>query len=134
MASRKVSLTTLANDPDVTAAAAAPIEEPAQPAVDLRTSGTSEVPKSVPAPPVRAAAPPRAHYSDYIRKETRLRADQLDDLATIARRLNRARPSDQPRLTENSLIRVAVDLLLAQREHLVGRTEDELRTHLLHRT
>jgi hypothetical protein len=137
MAPRKVSLTALANDPDVTAAAApAPAVNPTEPAVDLRTSGSFEVAKAVAAAspaPVAIAAPRRAHYSDYLRKETRLRADQLDALAAIARRLNRSRPPDQPRITENSLIRVAVDLLLSQ-ERLAGSTEDDIRTHLLRRT
>jgi hypothetical protein len=61
------------------------------------------------------------------RKELRLRADQLDELAQLRRGLNRQREGEGERITENTLIRVAVDLLLAQAGRLRGATEDELR-------
>jgi hypothetical protein len=61
------------------------------------------------------------------RKELRLRADQLDDLARLRRGLNRQRRGEGERITENTLIRVAVDLLLARASELRGLTEDELR-------
>jgi len=61
------------------------------------------------------------------RKELRLRADQLDELARLRRALNRQRRGEGERITENTLIRVAVDLLLKQADALQGRTEDELR-------
>jgi hypothetical protein len=61
------------------------------------------------------------------RKELRLRADQLDDLARLRRGLNRQRGGEGERITENTLIRVAVDLLLARAGKLHGLTEDELR-------
>jgi hypothetical protein len=61
------------------------------------------------------------------RKELRLRADQLDDLARLRRGLNRQRGGEGERITENTLIRVAVDLLLARAGNLHGLTEDELR-------
>ncbi|NEO86448.1 MAG: hypothetical protein F6J87_19640 [Spirulina sp. SIO3F2] len=65
-------------------------------------------------------------YLTLVRKETRLREDQLDELTRLTRRLNRARNGGE-RLTENTLIRVAVDLLLSQSEALSGNTEHELR-------
>jgi hypothetical protein len=61
------------------------------------------------------------------RKELRLRADQLDELARLRRGLNRQRGGEGERITENTLIRVAVDLLLARTGQLRGTTEDELR-------
>jgi hypothetical protein len=61
------------------------------------------------------------------RKELRLRADQLDELARLRRTLNRQRAGDGERITENTLIRVAVDMLLGRAGRLRGTTEDELR-------
>lgn len=61
------------------------------------------------------------------RKELRLRADQLDELARIRRTLNRQRGGEGERITENTLIRVAVDMLLGRAGTLSGTTEDELR-------
>ena len=61
------------------------------------------------------------------RKELRLRADQLDELARIRRTLNRQRGGEGERITENTLIRVAVDMLLSRAGKLRGTTEDELR-------
>jgi hypothetical protein len=61
------------------------------------------------------------------RKELRLRADQLDELARLRRILNRQRGGEGERITENTLIRVAVDLLLTRSGHLRGITEDQLR-------
>ncbi len=73
-------------------------------------SQTSEVPK----------------YLTLVRKETRLRDDQLDQLTAITRKLNRQRQRKGERITENTLIRIAVDLLLNQEQQLEGITEDEL--------
>jgi hypothetical protein len=61
------------------------------------------------------------------RKGLRLRADQLDELARIRRTLNRQRGGEGERITENTLIRVAVDMLLGRAGKLRGTTEDELR-------
>ena len=73
-------------------------------------SQTSEVPK----------------YLTLVRKETRLRDDQLEQLTAITRKLNRQRQRKGERITENTLIRIAVDLLLNQEQQLEGITEDEL--------
>lgn len=77
-------------------------------------SQTSEVPK----------------YLTLVRKETRLRDDQLEKLTAITRKLNRQRQRKGERITENTLIRIAVDLLLNQEQQLEGTTEDELLTSL----
>jgi hypothetical protein len=66
------------------------------------------------------------HYSDYQRKETRLRTDQQNALTENARRLNREKGSGGPRITDNTLIRVAVDLLLERSDRLAGSDEKEL--------
>ena len=66
-------------------------------------------------------------YLRFVRKETRLREDQQNQLTLQARRLNRAKKSPGARITENSLIRVAVDLFLAQIDRAVGDDEDAIR-------
>jgi hypothetical protein len=68
-------------------------------------------------------------YLTLIRKETRLREDQLEKLTVLTRKLNRQRRGGE-RITENTLIRVAIDLLLEQSEELKGSTESELREAL----
>jgi len=67
------------------------------------------------APPAQASPPgerPLPPYLTYVRKECRLRPDQLDALTALARKLNRERKGKGERITENTLIRWAVDLLL----------------------
>ncbi|NEP00557.1 MAG: hypothetical protein F6K58_18165 [Symploca sp. SIO2E9] len=64
-----------------------------------------------------------------VRKETRLREDQLEQLTAVTRKLNRRKRGGE-RITENTLIRVAVDLLLSQSEQLSGATEAQLRESL----
>jgi hypothetical protein len=88
-----------------------------------------------PRPPRRARATSTAGVTDsqtpkwqrLERKELRLRADQLDELARLRRALNRQRRGEGERITENTLIRVAVDMLLGRADRLRGTTEDELR-------
>ena len=70
------------------------------------------------------------NYLSLTRKETRFRDDQLEQLTTITRQLNKQRQGQGERITENTLIRVAVDLLLSQSEQLQGNTEEELTTSL----
>ncbi len=65
-------------------------------------------------------------YLTLVRKETRLRDDQLEQLTAITRKLNRQRQGKGERITENTLIRIAVDLLLNQEQQLQGTAEDEL--------
>ena len=66
-------------------------------------------------------------YLRFVRKETRLREDQQNQLTVQARRLNRAKKTAGARITENSLIRVAVDLFLAQADRAAGDDEDAIR-------
>ena len=69
-------------------------------------------------------------YLQLERKEVRLRLDQMDNLTAFTRRLNKARKGKGERLTENTLIRTAIDLLLENSSKLQGTTEDELRGSL----
>jgi hypothetical protein len=69
-------------------------------------------------------------YLEFERKETRLRVDQLRELTEHARRLNRTKGAGGPRITENTLIRIAVDLLLADIDRADGSTEERIRRSL----
>ncbi|WP_331719450.1 hypothetical protein [Streptomyces sp. NBC_01174] len=64
-------------------------------------------------------------------KYTAIREDQWADLDALARELMDARSRKGRRITSNSLIRVAIDALLAQRDQLVGDDETELRVNYL---
>ncbi|MFF4647467.1 hypothetical protein [Streptomyces sp. NPDC001389] len=59
-------------------------------------------------------------------KYVQLRGDQLIELDVLARELQAARTSKSERITANTVIRVAVDTILARRGVLVGNTEEEL--------
>ncbi|WP_071330933.1 chromosome segregation ATPase [Streptomyces sampsonii] len=71
--------------------------------------------------------------SDERPKWVPLREDQHSELSTIARELMRARSQKAERITENTIIRVLVDLAARHPELLAGDTEDELRTYILGR-
>lgn len=76
----------------------------------------------------RSLAPePVPKFLRLTRKETRVREDQYTELTALTRSLMRERISRRERITENTLIRVAIDLLLAHRDQLRGSDEDELR-------
>lgn len=64
-------------------------------------------------------------------KYAQMHTDQFDDLTPLARELQDAKQPDTPRITENTLIRVAVDLLLELEPHLHGDTEEDIRENLL---
>lgn len=66
-------------------------------------------------------------FDELERKEARLRVDQLDDLDRLTKRIKRNKPAGGERITDNTLVRVAVDLLLANSDVLDGSTEAELR-------
>lgn len=66
-------------------------------------------------------------YLTFVRKETRLRPDQLGELTDLARRLARSKLPGGHRITENTLIRIGVDLLVRKADELDGSTEAELR-------
>ena len=100
--------------------------------------GSSAEPAEPPAATPPAATKPKTRsrtpapgtwvrYDELERKETRLRADQYRQLSDLSRHLNRLRAGDGERITENTLIRVAIDLLLDRTDSLAGTTEIALR-------
>lgn len=83
--------------------------------LEVTESGSAEIPK----------------WRRLQRKEARLREDQISELARLRRRLSRQRNQRFEPLTDNTLIRVAVDLLLERADELSGDSEDQLRESLL---
>jgi hypothetical protein len=75
----------------------------------------------------RPAQPDMPKFARLTRKEARVREDQYAALSGLARTLMRKRKVKDERITENTLIRVAIDLLLAHQGALRGATEEELR-------
>ncbi|QCU79662.1 hypothetical protein E7744_14990 (plasmid) [Citricoccus sp. SGAir0253] len=61
-----------------------------------------------------------------MRKESRITQAQADQLSSLVRSLNMARRGEGERITDNTLIRVAIGLLLERAEELQGTTEAEL--------
>ena len=111
-------------------AAAEGAPAPAPPKAPARTRRAGAPRAARPAPESRTAGVTEsqtAKWKGLERKELRLRADQLDELARLRRQLNRQRAGDGERITENTLIRVAVDMLLSRADRVRGTTEDELR-------
>jgi hypothetical protein len=87
---------------------------------------TSGVTESVSSRAPEGDDPSLPRYLRLTRKEVRFREDQLDALDRVVRRLVRARRGGSERITENTLVRVAVDLLLERADALSGGTEAEL--------
>lgn len=118
----RANLGALLGNIDDPAAAAKPstlVETAPEPPAKTPQPEPREAPKVVaPEPaskPLTAAAPVEtAPYLRLVRKETRLREDQQNQLTLEARRLNRAKATGTARITDNTLIRIAVDLLLAR--------------------
>jgi len=79
-----------------------------------------------------SAPAPTPLYRRLARKEARLREDQYVALSRLVRVLARRRTDRSgARLTENTLIRVAIDLLLSRANRLTGNNERELRASVL---
>ena len=119
------------------AAVDAPAPEESAPAQPLTEDGPKPAPTTAdgrrrngerrPKPAAKPAVGEWVRFDEYERKETRLRDDQYGRLTAASRRLNRQRKGEGERITENTLIRVAIDLLLAQESSLAGKTESQLR-------
>lgn len=71
-----------------------------------------------------------AKWLTFERKETRQRPDQIKWIEAKRKDLNAVRGGEGERLTDNTLIRVALDLLMQRGDELAGTTEDELRRPL----
>jgi len=76
------------------------------------------------------AGPDVPKWLTFEPKPTRQRRDQLDWLEAKRKELNAIRGRTGERLTDNTLIRVAVDLLMVNGDRLQGATEAELRASL----
>ena len=103
--------------PEPTAPLTAPLPKPAPPAALDPSSGAQDVPK----------------YLRLVRHDLRARADQLEGIAALRRRIlaDRTRGERSERITDNTLIRVALDLLLEHSDDLAGATEDQIRQSAL---
>lgn len=85
--------------------------------------GTAEVPKS-------RSSDDTPKWKKLESKDVRFRSDQLTELEQLRRRVAAARDDKTERFTTNTLVRVAVDLLLSRADDLEGDTEDALRESL----
>lgn len=105
------------------------------PTSEVSESDSSELPKSETSgvPESKSSEVSDSDMSDVPkfqaleRKDTRLRPDQVEELRRLAKRLSQARTDRSERITENTLIRVALDMLFARSEALRGNNEAELR-------
>lgn len=89
---------------------------------------------ATPATPAPAAVASEPLYLRLVRKETRLREEQYETLTEYARKLNRAKaPGAGERITENTLIRIAIDLLIPHLSEMNGKDEAELRESVTNR-
>lgn len=103
-----------------------PVTRDIEEAASAPQTGSSVVPDSV----STTGEGPR--YLQLTRKEVRFRDDHLEALDKLARRLQRARRGHTgERITENTLVRVAVAALLQRADDLMGKTEAELLESLL---
>lgn len=81
---------------------------------------------TVPAAGRKEVADVGPRYLTLMRKESRITQSQADQLSSLVRSLNMSRRGKGERITDNTLIRVAIGLLLERREELGGTTEVEL--------
>ena len=72
----------------------------------------------------------RPHYTQLVRKELRVFQDQAMDLKILTMTINNNKLGMGERITDNTLVRVAIDLLLERKADLSGTTESELRESL----
>lgn len=77
-----------------------------------------------------SAASVRPHYTQLVRKELRVFQDQAMDLKILTMTINNNKLGMGERITDNTLVRVAIDLLLERKADLSGTTESELRDSL----
>lgn len=70
-------------------------------------------------------------YATMARLEARVRPDQASALTELRRRVAANRENKAERITDNTLLRLAVDLLLENADRIHGNTEDEMRRALL---
>jgi hypothetical protein len=88
-------------------------------------------PRESGSPRARAGSEEQPRYRQQMRLEARLWPEQLPALSALRREISQARTERGERITDNTLIRIAVDLLLAHADQLQGNTEEELRASVL---
>jgi hypothetical protein len=121
----------LGDDIAVAGPAAPPVEKaaPTAPPAAAPTTAPVSAPTAPPAAePQDVRSVPR--WLTYERKETRIRPDQLEWVEAQRKELNQRRQGAGERLTDNTLIRVALDLLMKHQGELQGVTEEQLRQSL----
>lgn len=89
---------------------------------------TKPAAQATPAPSTSSLDVPK--WLTFEPKPTRQRRDQLDWIEAKRKELNALRARAGERLTDNTLIRVAIDLLIVNGDRLQGTTEAELRASL----
>lgn len=94
---------------------------------EVPESGNSVGTESVTTEVSESGSSERPKFRTLERKDVRLRGDQLDALAQMTRHVAAARTERSERITENTLVRVAIDLLMDHAGQLHGNTETELR-------
>jgi hypothetical protein len=94
----------------------------------VRPKGVRPTGAPEPRPPAEVLGLPK--YLRLERKELLIWPDQITQLSILARVLNRNRRGAGERITTNTLIRVAVALLLSRSQDLAGTTEEELHRSL----
>lgn len=65
-------------------------------------------------------------WEEMDRKEVRVYSDQVLALTTLRLRINKGKKGSE-RVTDNTLIRTAIDLLLERQDNIGGVTENEIR-------
>lgn len=98
---------------------------------DSQSLAVTESGTSTPSEAVTSAVPEAPLYLRLQRKEARLRVDQADALGSLRRQLMRRRVHrGGDAITDNTLLRLAVDLLLTRAGELRGDDEAALRASL----
>lgn len=104
---------------------------PAAPAPAMANTSAAEL--KPPAESKDLSGPARPHYTQLLRKELRVFQDQAADLKMLTMHINslkRGSGERGERITDNTLVRCAIDLLFQRKDELVGSTEAELRKAL----
>ena len=104
---------------------------PAPKAAPVRRRAERQQPPAVtaqPAPETENESSPakKPSWEEMGRKEVRVYSDQVLALTTLRMRINNGKRGSE-RITDNTLIRTAIDLLLKQQDEIGGVTENEIR-------
>jgi hypothetical protein len=70
-------------------------------------------------------------YKTFERTDARLRPDQVAAIGALRKRVAANRTDKSERITDNTMLRLAVDLLLAHADDIQGNTEEDMRRALL---